>query len=49
MDRVCGREKKMEGNCSIGQSTQWAVVSMEEEEEEEDEEYSCPRKYRLSG
>jgi len=24
----------MEGNCSTGQSTQWAVVPMEEEEEE---------------
>ena len=25
----------MEGNCSTGQSPQWAVVRMEEEEEEE--------------
>ena len=28
----------MEGNCSAGQSPQWAVVPMEEEEEEEEEE-----------
>jgi len=26
----------MEGHCSTGQSTQWAVVPMEEEEEEEE-------------
>ena len=26
----------MEGNCSTGQSTQWAVVPREEEEEEEE-------------
>ena len=26
----------MEGQCSRGQSPQWAVVSMEEEEEEEE-------------
>jgi len=25
----------MEGHCSTGQSTQWAVVPMEDEEEEE--------------
>jgi len=25
--------KKMEGHCSTGQSSQWAVVPMEEEEE----------------
>jgi len=30
----------MKGNCSTGQSPQWAVVPMEEEEEEE-EEVSC--------
>jgi len=29
----------MKGNCSTGQSPQWAVVPMEEEEEEE--EVSC--------
>ena len=28
----------MEGQCSTGQSPQWAVVPMEEEEEEEEEE-----------
>jgi len=28
----------MEGHCSTGQSTQWAVVPMEEEEEEEQEQ-----------
>jgi hypothetical protein len=28
----------MEGYCSTGQSTQWAVVPVEEEEEEEKEE-----------
>jgi len=27
----------MEGQCSTGQSPQWAVVPMEEEEEEEEE------------
>jgi hypothetical protein len=32
----------MEGNCSTGQSPQWAVVPMEEEEEEEEGE--DPRK-----
>jgi len=26
----------MEGQCSTGQSSQWAVVPMEEEEEEEE-------------
>jgi len=35
MDRVGGRQEKMEKHCSIGQSPQWAVVPMEEEEEEE--------------
>jgi len=34
MERVGGRQKKMEGCCSTGQSPQWAVVPMEEEEEE---------------
>ena len=29
----------MEGNCSTGQSPQWAVVTMEEEEEKEEERY----------
>ena len=28
----------MEGHCSTGQSTQWAVVPMEEKEEQEEEE-----------
>ena len=32
MKRVGGREGKMEGHCSTGQSPQWAVVPMEEEE-----------------
>jgi len=31
---VAGR-KKMEGHCSTGQSSQWAVVPMEEEEGED--------------
>ena len=35
MERVGGRQEKMEGHCSTGQSPQWAVVPMEEEEEEE--------------
>ena len=35
MERVGGRQEKMEGHCSTGQSPQWAVVLMEEEEEEE--------------
>ena len=34
MERVGGRQKKMEGHCSTGQSPQWAVVPMEEQEEE---------------
>ena len=33
MERVGGRQEKMEEHCSIGQSPQWAVVPMEEEEE----------------
>ena len=32
MERVGGRQEKMEGHCSLGQSKQWAVVPMEEEE-----------------
>ena len=32
MERVGGRQEKMEGHCSMGQSPQWAVVPMEEEE-----------------
>ena len=35
MERVGGRQEKMEGHCSTGQSPQWAVVTMEEKEEEE--------------
>ena len=31
MKRVSGRQKKMEGHCSTGQSPHLAVVSMEEE------------------
>ena len=31
MERVGGRQEKMEGRCSAGQSPQWAVVPMEEE------------------
>ena len=38
MERVGGRQEKMEGHCSTGQSPQCAVVPMEEEEEEEEEE-----------
>ena len=38
MERVGGRQKKMEGHCSTGQSPQWAVVTMGEGEEEEEEE-----------
>ena len=38
MERVCGRQEKMEGYCLTGQSPQWAVVPMEEEEKEEEEE-----------
>ena len=34
MERVGGRQEKMEGHCSTGQSPQWAVVPMEEGEEE---------------
>jgi hypothetical protein len=33
MERVGGRQEKMEGHCSTGQSPQWAIVPMEEEEE----------------
>ena len=32
MERVDGRQEKMEGHCSTGQSPQWAVVPLEEEE-----------------
>ena len=34
MARVGGRQEKMEGNCSTGQSPQWAVVPMEERKKE---------------
>ena len=40
MERVGGRQEKIEGHCSTGQIPQWAVVPMEEEEEEEEEEES---------
>ena len=33
MERGGGRQEKMEGHCSTGQSPQWAVVPMEEEED----------------
>jgi len=36
MERVGGRQEKMEGHCSTGQSLQWAVVPVEEEGEGED-------------
>jgi len=32
MKRVGGRQEKMEGHCSTGQSPQWALVPMGEEE-----------------
>ena len=32
MKRVGGRQEKMEGHCSTGQSPQWAVMPMEGEE-----------------
>ena len=37
MERVGGKQEKMEGRCSTGQSPQWAVVQMEEEEEVQSE------------
>ena len=33
MERAGGRQEKMEGHCSTGQSPQWAVVPMEEEQD----------------
>ena len=33
MEKVGGRQEKIEGHCSAGQRPQWAVVPMEEEEE----------------
>ena len=38
MERVGGRQGKMEEHFSTAQSPQWAVVLMEEEEEAEEEE-----------
>ena len=38
MERVGGRQEKMEGHFSTGQNPQWAVVPIEEEEEEEEGE-----------
>jgi hypothetical protein len=38
MEKDSDRQKKMEGHCSIGQSSQRAVVPVEEEEDEEEEE-----------
>ena len=32
MERVGGRQEKMEGHCSTGQSPQWAVVPVEGED-----------------
>ena len=37
MERVGGRQEKMEGRCSTDQSPQLSVVPVEEEEEEEEE------------
>ena len=37
MERVGGRQEKMEGHCSTDQSPQWAALPMEEDEEEEEE------------
>jgi hypothetical protein len=34
MEKVCDRQKKMEGHCSTGQRSQRAVVPVEGEEEE---------------
>ena len=39
MEKAGGRYEKTEGHCSTGQSSQWAVVPMEEEEEDEEEAY----------
>ena len=36
MQRVGGRQEKVEGHCSTDQNPQWAVVPMEEKEEEEE-------------
>ena len=36
METVGGRQEKMEGHCSTGQSPQWATVPMEEEQEDAD-------------
>ena len=33
MERDSDRQKQMEGHCSTGQGSQWAVVPMEEEED----------------
>ena len=44
MERVGGRQEKMEGHCLTGQSPQWAVGSMEKEEVEEEEEEKKKRK-----
>ena len=38
MERVGGRQEKMEGHGSTDQSPQWVVVQMEEEGEEEEEQ-----------
>ena len=47
MERVGGRQEKMEGHCSTGQSPQWAVVPMEEEKEEEEEEEEAEKKKKF--
>ena len=39
MERVGGRQEKMEGHCSTGQSPQWAVVPMDEEEEQQQQPF----------
>jgi hypothetical protein len=41
MERVGGRQEKMEGHCSTGQSPQWDVVPMEEEEEVVQKMHEC--------
>jgi hypothetical protein len=38
MEKFGDGQKKMEGHCSKGQSSQRAVVPLEEEEEDEEEE-----------
>jgi len=44
MERVGGRQVKMEGHCLTGQSPKWAVVPMEEEKQPRYYVYSPMRK-----